>query len=145
MFANVSWGPALHTCSAHGGEANIPPLSTRRDTAAGVWRLYGLEDSPHCNSDHHHKAASQLTQFESVPPNSANIYHLCQRGDISIENGDQLVLPVFAPWETPFSTFIKNWLPGHKATITEAEVLQHFRPLVAYCVARRLPVTQAFG
>ena len=112
-------------------EANVPPLSTRRDAlllAYGVStaRKTPLGTTPSTTIRQHHNLHSL-----SRSPLAVRIHHLCQRGDISIENGDQLVLPVLAPWETPSTTFVTNWLPGHKVTITEAEVLQHFRALVA--------------
>ena len=112
-------------------EANIPPLAIRRDAlllAYGVTTArktpLGVPTSTIIRQHQHLHTAVRR-------PIAVRLHNLCQRTNISLDDVDQLVLPTLAPWESPSTTITINWLPRHKDTITEAELHQHFRALVA--------------
>ncbi len=62
---------------------------------------------------------------------ACRLHRLNQQIDGLLDMVDQLVLPTLAPWEPPSTSFHLNRLPRLKAALTEVELHQHFRALVA--------------
>ena len=112
-------------------EANIPPLAIRRDTLLLSYGVSTARKTPlgiqaaTTISQHHH------LRVDRHRPLAVRLNQLCQQTGLTLDEVDRLVLPTLAPWEPPSTTIITNWLPRRKTAVTEAELHQHFRALVA--------------
>ena len=112
-------------------EANIPPLQMRRDTLLLSYGMKVARKAPLGNAanqiiwQHHHLHTSVHR------PVAVRLHSLCQLTGMRLDGVDRLVLPTLPPWKRPTTTFNINWLTGKKAAVTEAELQQHFRALVA--------------